>query len=57
MIARADKPLLVPERPWERHGQVPNIIFVEGLVREGRHWLFYYNGGDKHLGAAEAWSR
>jgi predicted GH43/DUF377 family glycosyl hydrolase len=57
VIARADKPLLVPERQWEKVGQVPNIIFVEGLVRDGKRWLFYYNGGDKHIGVAEAWSR
>ena len=57
VLARADQPVLVPERPWERHGQHPNIIFVEGLVRDGRRWLFYYNGGEKHLGVAEAWTR
>jgi predicted GH43/DUF377 family glycosyl hydrolase len=57
VLARADTPLLTPQRPWEKHGQVPNIIFVEGLVRDGQRWLFYYNGGDKHIGVAEALSR
>ena len=57
VIARAERPILIPERPWEKHGQVPNIIFVEGMVRDGKRWLFYYNGGEKHLGVAEAWSR
>jgi predicted GH43/DUF377 family glycosyl hydrolase len=36
---------------------VPNVVFVEGLVRDGRRWLFYYGGADKHIGVAEASSR
>ena len=54
VIARSDTPVFAPERDWERAGQVPNVVFVEGLVREGRRWLFYYGGADKHVGVAEA---
>ena len=54
VIARSDEPIFEPQRDWERAGQVPNVVFVEGLVREGRRWLFYYGGADKHVGVAEA---
>ena len=35
---------------WEKNGQVPNVVFVEGLVRDGKRWLFYYGGADKYVG-------
>jgi len=54
VIARSDVPIFEPQRDWERAGQVPNVVFGEGLVREGRRWLFYYGGADKHVGVAEA---
>src|SRR2546427_7339575 len=52
VLARADKPLFEPEKPWEKVGQVPSVVFVEGLVREGPQWLFYYGGADKYVGVA-----
>ena len=54
VIARADNAIFHPMEPWEKTGQVPNVVFVEGLVRRGRRWLFYYGGGDKDIGAAAA---
>jgi predicted GH43/DUF377 family glycosyl hydrolase len=54
VIARSDAPIFEPQRGWERNGQVPNVVFVEGLVREGKRWLFYYGGADKHVGVAQA---
>jgi predicted GH43/DUF377 family glycosyl hydrolase len=54
VLARSTTPLFEPERPWERTGQVPNVVFVEGLIRESRRWLFYYGGADRHVGVAEA---
>ena len=54
VLARSTTPLFEPEREWERIGQVPSVVFVEGLVREGRRWLFYYGGADRHVGVAEA---
>ena len=57
VLARADKPIFGAQREWERTGQVPNVVFVEGLVREGKRWLFYYGGADKYIGVAEARSR
>jgi predicted GH43/DUF377 family glycosyl hydrolase len=57
LIARAETPIFSPEGDWEVHGPVPNVVFVEGLVRDGGRWLFYYGGGDTAIGVAEAGSR
>jgi predicted GH43/DUF377 family glycosyl hydrolase len=54
LIFRSDKPIFEPEKQWEKVGQVPNVVFVEGLVRQGNRYLFYYGGADKYVGVAEA---
>ena len=54
VLARADKPAFWPEKEWEKVGQVPNVVFVEGMVRDGNRWLFYYGGADKYVGVATA---
>jgi predicted GH43/DUF377 family glycosyl hydrolase len=54
LISRSDKPVFVPERQWEKVGQVPNVVFVEGMVRRGDEYLFYYGGADKYVGIARA---
>jgi len=54
VLARSDRPLFTVEREWERVGQVPNVVFVEGLVRDGNRWLVYYGGADKYVGVATA---
>ena len=54
LLARTDEPIFAPEKDWERVGQVPNVVFVEGMVRQGSRWLFYYGGADKYVGVAEA---
>jgi beta-1,2-mannosidase len=54
VLARAQQPVFMPELQWEKTGQVPNVVFVEGLVRDGKRWLFYYGGADKHVGVATA---
>ena len=54
LISRSDEPIFAPEKEWEKVGQVPNVVFVEGMVRQGGHWLFYYGGADKYVGVAEA---
>jgi predicted GH43/DUF377 family glycosyl hydrolase len=52
LLYRTGRPVFAPEREWEKTGQVPNVVFVEGLARRGDDWLFYYGGADKHVGAA-----
>ena len=52
LVARCDQPLFEPTTDWEKVGQVPNVVFVEGLVAEPGRWLVYYGAADKHIGAA-----
>jgi predicted GH43/DUF377 family glycosyl hydrolase len=54
VLARSDKPIFSVEREWERVGQVPNVVFVEAMVRDGKRWLFYYGSADKYIGVAAA---
>jgi predicted GH43/DUF377 family glycosyl hydrolase len=54
LISRTDEPVFSPEKEWEKVGQVPNVVFVEGMVKLGGKFLFYYGGADKFVGVAEA---
>jgi predicted GH43/DUF377 family glycosyl hydrolase/dienelactone hydrolase len=54
VLYRSDAPIFSPEKEWEKVGQVPNVVFVEGMVRLKNRWLFYYGGADKYVGVAEA---
>ena len=54
LISRTDEPIFLPEKEWEKFGQVPNVVFVEGMVKRGGKFLFYYGGADKFVGVAEA---
>ena len=54
VVARSDKPIFTVEQEWEKVGQVPNVVFVEGVVQDGDRWLFYYGGADKFVGVAVA---
>jgi len=54
LLSRTDQPIFVPEKEWEKVGQVPNVVFVEGMARAGKRWLFYYGAADKYVGIAES---
>ena len=62
LVSRSDKPLFAPEEDWEKTGQVPNVVFVEGMakrsilttVEPGDEFLFYYGAADKYVGVARA---
>ncbi len=54
VLARASQSFFCPKETWEKVGQVPNVVFVEGLVRRENRWLFYYGGADKYIGVAGA---
>jgi predicted GH43/DUF377 family glycosyl hydrolase len=42
IIARTDKPLLVPQEEYEKYGKVPNIVFPTGaIVKEGTLYIYY----------------
>ena len=62
VIARADAPFILPTLKWERGGQVPNVIFLEGVLEQynknGRIALFgYYGAADKYIGALDIRAR
>lgn len=54
LLWRTDSPIFAPEKDWERVGQVPNVVFVEGMITKGDRYLFYYGGADRYVGVAEA---
>jgi predicted GH43/DUF377 family glycosyl hydrolase len=54
LLWRSDQPIFSPEKDWEKVGQVPNVVFVEGMVKKDDRYLFYYGGADKYVGVAEA---
>jgi predicted GH43/DUF377 family glycosyl hydrolase len=54
VLSRSESPVFMPEAAWEKTGQVPNVVFVEGMIRRGSSWLLYYGGADKYVGVAEA---
>jgi predicted GH43/DUF377 family glycosyl hydrolase len=57
LIRRSDRPLFGPEMQWEQVGQVPNVVFVEGMTRREKKYLFYYGAADKYVGVAEVLNR
>lgn len=53
LLYRSDFPVFTPELDWEKQGQVPNVVFVEGMANRQGKLLFYYGGADKCVGVAE----
>jgi predicted GH43/DUF377 family glycosyl hydrolase len=53
LLYRSDSPVFEPQLEWERVGQVPNVVFVEGLVKRQDDWLIYYGAADKYVGVAK----
>ena len=52
VIARTSKPILEPEEAYEREGDVPNVVFPEGVAVVGEELLVFYGGADKVCCAA-----
>ena len=56
VIGRADRSFALPTLPWERLGNVPNVVFLEGAVlrstteTHGLQILGYYGAADKRIG-------
>ncbi|MDD2333041.1 MAG: glycoside hydrolase family 130 protein [Mesotoga sp.] len=51
LVRRTDKPLVEPELSWEKQGQVPNVIFIEGAVVMEEKLILYYGAADTYIGA------
>jgi len=54
LLWRSDEPIFSPAKNWEKIGQVPNVVFVEGMVQQRNRYFFYYGGADTNVGIAEA---
>ena len=52
LLYRSEEPVFGPALDWEKAGQVPNVVFVEGIVHQSGRWLLYYGGADKYVGVA-----
>ncbi len=53
LLYRSEQPFFEPQLAWEKVGQVPNVVFVEGMLKQPDRFLFYYGGADKYVGIAE----
>ena len=45
-LARAQEPIVEPLDDWEKNPHIPTVAFVDGAVRDGNRWLFYYGGAE-----------
>jgi predicted GH43/DUF377 family glycosyl hydrolase len=52
LISRSDEPVFFPEVDWEKNGQVPSVVFVEGMAEKNGGYLYYYGAADKYVGVA-----
>jgi len=50
VVTRCETPIFAPEKKWEVEGQVPNVVFVEGLTQSGNTLNLYYGAGDTSTG-------
>lgn len=46
VLARAPRPILRPERPWERRGFTPNVLFPTGAILRGDELTLYCGAAD-----------
>jgi len=54
VLARSADPVFEPEAPYEREGEVGNVVFPCGAVVRGDTLYMYYGGADKVVGVATA---
>ena len=52
-ITRLKKPLFSPNYPWEKEGDVNDVVFPEGISVEGNTLKIYYGCADTQIGLAE----
>ena len=50
--SRTAGPIFEPIEPYEKEGQVPNVVFSCGAVRRGDKLMVYYGGADSVIGVA-----
>jgi predicted GH43/DUF377 family glycosyl hydrolase len=54
LLRRSARPLLEPTTADEVEGQVPQVVFGEGMVFFQGRWLLYYGMADSRIGVAVA---
>lgn len=54
VVRRADEWVMGPEAPYERTGDVPNVVFSCGWVVRGDDLMMYYGAADTCIGLAIA---
>jgi len=54
VLGRAVEPILEPVEPWERIGEVPNVVFTCGAVLVGDIVYVYYGAADTRIALATA---
>ncbi|TVQ68091.1 MAG: glycosidase [Balneolaceae bacterium] len=52
LLKRSDHFFLEPDLEMEVDGQIPNVVFIEGLAKLGDTWFLYYGMGDSGIGVA-----
>ena len=52
LIERTEDFILEPELSWEKYGQVPNVVFIEGAAVIDKRIYLYYGAADVYIGAA-----
>jgi predicted GH43/DUF377 family glycosyl hydrolase len=52
VLKRSDTHFMEPDTQLEVDGQIPNVVFIEGLARLGNTWYLYYGMGDSGIGVA-----
>ncbi|GAB3694029.1 glycoside hydrolase family 130 protein [Spirosoma flavus] len=54
LIDRSETYFIKPDQPYEIHGQVNQVCFLEGLVPYKGKWFLYYGTADSKIGVAVA---
>jgi predicted GH43/DUF377 family glycosyl hydrolase len=52
IISRSDSYFLEPDIELEIGGQIPNVVFIEGLAKIDNRYFLYYGLGDSGIGVA-----
>jgi len=52
VLKRSDTHFMEPDSELEVDGQIPNVVFIEGLARLENTWYLYYGMGDSGIGVA-----
>lgn len=52
ILVRSDEPVLSPEKSFERHGLVPNVVFTCGAIVSKDKYHIYYGAADQAIAVA-----